>query len=274
MTIVTLREGYLLFKVAIEVAGHAGHLLVFSEQRIFGLGVIEVVAGQHVLPASGGVTDVAGLLKFALVRIDVAVVALRKLHVFVARGSARSVGLVALFAGYFAMQACEWIACLGMVEILSRFPAFDVMALGAIIAELALVWIVVAGRASRREPEVGLGQVFILDERFVGREHFGGRMAFVAGQRCMLAFEFITGKFVIEFLRGRVPVDQMEAFTVMFEVTAHAIFAIGIGHLQVRVIAVLLRQGFCNFLVAVEAAKGWRARTELMASGALRSAVQ
>jgi hypothetical protein len=51
------------------------------------------------------------------------------------------------FAGHFAVKARKWIASLGMVEVLGFFPAFRVMALGAFIAQLALVRIGMAGKA-------------------------------------------------------------------------------------------------------------------------------
>lgn len=56
---------------------------------------------------------------------------------------------MALFTSHLGVQTGEWIARFGMVEVLGRFPVFDVMALGAFIAELTLVRVVVAGLAKR-----------------------------------------------------------------------------------------------------------------------------
>ena len=88
---------------------------------------------------------------------------------------------MAFFASYLDVQTGERIARFRVIKILGRFPAVDVVALGAFVAELAFVRIVVTGRASRRKAEIGLRQIFILNEGFVGREHFGGRVAFIAG---------------------------------------------------------------------------------------------
>ncbi len=105
MAIAAIGEGKLFLEITIQVAGDAGNLDVLSHQRVFGFGVIEIETGQKGLPAAGGVTGFARLLERSFVRIDVAGTAGIKFHVLIARRTARSVGLVALFARNFNMQA-------------------------------------------------------------------------------------------------------------------------------------------------------------------------
>ena len=60
---------------------------------------------EQFLPACGCVTVFAALLERTFMRIDVAVRANRKLHVFVACWTTRHIGLVALLAGNLNVRA-------------------------------------------------------------------------------------------------------------------------------------------------------------------------
>jgi hypothetical protein len=64
-------------------------------------------------------------------------------------------------------------------------------------------------------------------------------------------------------------VDEVEVFTVMFEVASHAVFAVRIFHLNLRVVSVFGLQPLGNFLVAIEALKRGDARPKLVAARAL-----
>src|SRR6202008_3553809 len=75
------------------------------------------------------------------------------------------------------------------------------------------------------------------------------------------------------FLR-RLPVDQAKVFSVVIQMTANAILAIGVGHLKLIVIAVLGRKPLGDFLVALEALESGRAGAKLVAAIALRSSAQ
>jgi hypothetical protein len=57
-------------------------------------------------------------------------------------------------------------------------------------------------------------------------------MALFARYGCMLFYEGISGEAMIELLQGRVPMDQRKILSIMFEMAAHAILAIGILHAQ------------------------------------------
>jgi hypothetical protein len=162
--------------------------------------VIEVEPRQHRFPATSGVARVAGLLEFTAVRIDVASGAGVKLHVFVSRGTARGIGLVAFLASHLDVQPGQRITRLGVVELLGSLPAFHVVALGALVAELSFVCIGVTGRAIRRLAEERFGGILVLDEGLDLRKHVRGGVTFLARNGGVLAFQGVAREAVIELL--------------------------------------------------------------------------
>ena len=136
---------------------------MFSKQRVFCFRVIEIEARKNGLPAGGSVAGITGFLEFTLVWVKVAVRASGKLHVAIACGAAGRIGLVALFAGNFYVQTGEGIARFCMVKILRVFPVLDIVAFGALIAELTFMWIFVTGEAVGRKTEIGFSQIMVLD---------------------------------------------------------------------------------------------------------------
>lgn len=63
--------------------------------------------------------------------------------------------------------------------------------------------------------------------------------------------------------------DEAEIHTVVIEVAADAILAIGILHLDLGVIPVLRGQSLGHFFMAIQAFESRRAGAELVAAGAL-----
>ena len=154
------------------------------------------------------------------------------------------------------------------------FPVLDVVAFGALVAELSFVRIVVAGGAIWGEAEVGFRQVVILDEGFFRWRHVCGRVAFFAGDIGVLALQRVAGEAVIKFCRRRFPVDDVEIFAVVFEVAANAILASRIVHPKLEMVAVFGGEGLGDFLVAIEALKGGSAGPKRMAGCALCRAAE
>ena len=85
----------------------------------------------------------------------------------------------------------------------------------------------------------------------------------------MLDFQVVARQTVIKLLFRWLPVDQVELFSVMLQVTTDTIFAIRIGHLEPGMISMPSGDALCHFLVTVNALEGWRAGTELMTACAL-----
>jgi hypothetical protein len=175
-----------LLEVCLRVAFDALHLLVFSEQGVFGFRVIEVLAeaGGHLFPSGGRVTRLASLLEAAVVNVGMAIGALGERKSGISWLAVRA-SRMAFLALHLGVQTGERIACLGVVELLDggeRFPVGEVVALLAICAEPPLVRILVAGSARLGNAKESLAQVFDLDDPAVGWRHVVGRVAAIAGQ--------------------------------------------------------------------------------------------
>ena len=214
----------------------------------------------------------AGFLELAFVGIDVAGGAGVEFHVLIVNGPARSFGLVALFASYFNVQAGEGITSLGMIEFLGGLPTFDVVAFGAFVAELAFVGIAMAGSAIGGLAEERLGEIFHLNEFPIGGKHVRRSVALFASNIGVLTLQFVAGLQVIEFLERRDPTNQGEGLTIVLEMAVDAVFAIGIGHLNLKVIAVPGGKILRDFFVAIDALEGGSAGAEGVTRSALRSA--
>jgi len=139
------RQG--LLEVAVEMARTAIHGGMLAKQRIFGLRMVKRKSRKDLLPTGRGVARFAPLGKRTLVRVEVAIRTSAKLHVLVAGRAAWSVRFVALFASHLNVQPGQRIACLGVIKLLGGLPIGYVVAFGAFVAELAFVWIRMAGKA-------------------------------------------------------------------------------------------------------------------------------
>jgi len=275
VTVVAICERQRLLEVPVEMAFRTANSGVFPKKGIFGFGVIKRETLQNLFPCCSGVTVFAAFwLERALVRIDVAVDTFGKLHVLVAHRAARDIGLVALFTSHLNVPAGEWIASLGVIELLGGFPVDEVVTLQAVVPELTFVRILVTGHAILRKPEEGPGKILHFDERTLCGNHVHGRVTLFACNAGVLPFQVVAGQPVIElFLRG-FPMDESKVLAVVLQVATDAIFAVGIAHLDLKVIAMLGVEASGNFLVAIETLESGSAGAELMATGALRSSGQ
>ena len=77
---------------------------------------------------------------------------------------------------------------------------------------------------------------------------------------------------MVEILLGRLPMNQVEIFAVVLEVAAHTIFAIGILHLQAKVVAVFAGEDLGDFFVAIETFERGSACAKNVAGVALHGA--
>lgn len=68
-----------------------------------------------------------------------------------------------------------------MIELFCGFPVFDIVAFGAVVAELTLVRIRMAGRAGGRLAEEGFRGIVVFDERFARGEHVRRGVALLTG---------------------------------------------------------------------------------------------
>ena len=101
-----------------------------------------------------------------------------------------------------------------------------------------------------------------------------GHVAFFAGDRGVLIDERITGQPVVELFERRLPMNEAEVLTLMFQVPANAMLAVGVPHPELGVKALIHRKALGNFLMAFEAFESRRAGSELVAGVALRSPIE
>lgn len=150
MAIRAFHEGNRPLKVSSVMAFQAVHLSVLSEERILCLRVIELALLAGLFPAVGRVAYLARFGEGPVMDIGMAVGATLEGYSPEPRFPSRLGGCVAFFAGNMSMISAEWVATFRMVEILGSLPINEVVALQAILAELALVYVLMAAPAILR----------------------------------------------------------------------------------------------------------------------------
>ncbi len=198
MAIIAIGKGNLGLEIALEMASDACHLDMLPRKRVLRFGVVEIEARKHGPPTAGRVAGFAGFFEFALVRIQVTRGTDIEFHIPVTRRTSRGVWFVAFLARHFGVQTCKGIASLRMVKVFGRFPAFQVVALRAFVAQLLSVRVVVTRLAERRQAEIGLGEIFFLDEGALCGDHVRRGVALLAGNVCVLPFQVVTRLAVVE----------------------------------------------------------------------------
>ena len=166
---------------------------MLAQERIFRLRVIKGVAGEKFFPSRGGVAIFAALLERAFVRVEMAVQARGEANAPESRRAARHVRLVTLFARDLDVQTGQWVASLGMVEILGSLPIVDIVTALAVVSELTLVRIGVAGEAILREAEEGFAEIFVFDQCAVASLNIFWSVALCASDARVFAFEGVAG---------------------------------------------------------------------------------
>jgi len=144
--------------------------------------------------------------------------------------------------------------------------------LNAIWAETAFVKVLVARRAGLRDPEEGLAEILHLDSSPLGGRNLIGRVAFIAGKSGVLAFQNVTGLFVIELIR--VPLNKREAHAVVIGVTSDAFLAGTRRYVIGAVQATLGGHARANVGVAADASKFRLTSTDLVAVRAVSGTVE
>ncbi len=149
-------------EVAFQMAGEAGHVNVLPQERIAGLRVIELRFERRLFPCCGCMTRLAALLELAFMRVCVAIGAVSKLDLRIARPPIAACN-VTFFAGRLFVHAGERIARLRMIETrghdLRLLPVCRGVALRAARSEPALVRIQMASRALSRKAHPGAAKI-------------------------------------------------------------------------------------------------------------------
>ena len=112
-----------------------------------------------------------------------------------------------------------------MIELLrtDRSPVGRIMALGAVVAQSSLVRVLVTTDTRLREAEERAVQIFDLDAGALGSGNLLRRMALLAGESRVLAFQLESGEGMVEGFR--VPLNQGEIFAVVVGVASRTSLA-------------------------------------------------
>ena len=172
------------------------------------------------------------------------------------------------------MQTGQRITRFRMIELfnLDRLPVLEIVALQAICPQPSFVFVPVAGDTAWRKTQKRPVQIFDLDGRTLSGRYFTGEVAFIAAQTRVLAFEYVSRLLVVESLG--IPFDDGEVLAVVLRVAAHALLARSRSDLIGSVQPLSIGQASGDLGVAIQAFEVGLTRTQLMASGAVGSAVQ
>lgn len=178
---------------------------------------------------------------------------------------------MAFRAGDFRVSAGQRISRPGVIEPAYVFPVRAVMARLAVLTELTLVNVLVAGHARSSQTQKALVEVFLPDQPTKLRLNVCRRMALPAAERSVFALQRVAGLRVVEFFLRWFPVNELKILTVVFGMAAHAV-AIGIFLFhRARVEAQFLREPALDFAMAIQALE-FAACAQLVATGALGKA--
>lgn len=148
--------------------------------------------------------------------------------------------LMALLASHLLMLAGERVSRLGVIEILGSLgvlPVVYVVAFLTVRAKLAFVVVLMTGHALGRGAEKGFCRVLPFQKPADLRQHVSRSVAFLASNTAVLPFQGIARKPMVELLLRWLPVDEAKILSVVLQVAANAILAVGILHLQPRVVS-------------------------------------
>lgn len=256
MTCSALLERNGLFEVAGDVALGAGKSFVLSDERETGLAVVELAAQlgcADTPPGNGIVTTLAGGFEASSVRVRVARVASAELNAGPFRLLAGASGDVALLAEHFFVASRQHEAGLRMVEVGNFRPVGRVVAIGAVLSELAFVLIHVTRDALVGDSQEGLVQIHHADIESFGSGNALHVVALCAGEICVLALKRPSGLRVVELLLAGLPLDQLKGGSVVLRMATPAGLAPIVLLYDARMITATFGNARGNVGMAIEA---------------------
>ena len=132
--------------------------------------------------------------------------------------------------------------------------------------------IFVAGHARLRNPEEGLAEVLRLYIRALGGGDSIGKMALIAGQAGVFAFQQVAGFLVVELVR--IPLDERKIHSVVIRMAAYAFLA-GAGRNVIGAVQPAFGgDSRPDIGVTADALELWLTSSDLMTIGAVQGPIQ
>ena len=185
---------------------------------------------------------------------------------------------VAAFALHLHVRARQRKACLRVIEAalvdVGGLPVDSGVASRTIASQAALVRILVARRAVRRQAHPGMVQVFRREKPARRGGDVLHVMTIPAAHARMFAIEGKARSRVIESLRSRIPVHHLEIDAVMVGVALHTRCARRARSRERCVKTLVLLDLVCNFAVAIYTLEGRSLNRNLVTLDAVRRPAQ
>lgn len=179
---------------------------------------------------------------------------------------------MAFCAGHRGVRSGELEFRRRVTEPAGRLPCFCRMAARAFRAELAAMLVLVAANAGPRKPQVRAVQVLDLNPGTCRCWNLVGGVALLAFQCGVLPGERKAGLPMVQGFAVWLPADELKIQSVMFGMTARAIFARCVRGQPGRVHALSLRYASPYLRMTIEALQLDCAAPQVMALGAIEHA--
>lgn len=162
---------------------------------------------------------------------------------------------VAFLAGNMNVRSRQRKTCLRVVDFLRRLPVVRAVAAQTIGAKSSLMFVLVTGSTTRRQPQERTVLVFYRDQRSIGSQNPLRIVTFRAIQSHVLSGENPSSLRVVESRLAWNPADQLEVFAIVFRVALCALDAAGLIVHHRGVIAAISSQTLRDLFVTIHAAK-------------------
>ncbi len=161
----------------------------------------------------------------------------------------------------------------GVIESRRVLPVIKGMAARAVLPQLALMRVLMTGKAVAREAQETSVKVLHFDARALAGRNTSGVVALLASQAGMFSYQNVTGFRVVEGFQGGFPTNELEVLPIVFGVATRAVFLAALGIHHGRMVTAVRGEPLGDFRVTFEATKFLTSSAKTVAERALRGSV-